>query len=273
MKLSCLPVSLYDDVFSGRKSVSDWVHFAATLGLDGVDFSVKFFSDREAEGLNSLRAEIEEVGIEPCMLACYSDFTQPDPDLRESEIEQMREDLQLAATLGIRFVRVTAGQRHPGVAREQGVQWVVTGFRQALDEAEKLGVGLAYENHTKGAPWQYWDFSQPQEIFLEILDNLADTPLKVCFDTANCLVMNEDAIALLETVKNRVAIVHAFDIQAAGSFEPVLVGSGVAPNRQVFSILKRAGFDGWVSIEEASRSGREGFEKAISFVRSAWEEV
>ena len=271
MKLSCLPVSLYEDIFSGKKSVLDWVRFAAELGLDGVDFSVKFFPNHQTEEIDTVRKEIQRAGIEPCTLACYSDFTHPDAKQRAREIEQMKAEVRLAADLGIPFVRITAGQNHPGIQQEQAVYWVVEGFREVLNEANQLGVTLVYENHTKGAPWQYWDFSQPTEIFLKILGYFTDTALRVCFDTANPLVIGEDAIALLENVKEKVAVVHAFDIRTPGSFEPVLVGTGAAPIKQAFSVLKNSGFDGWLSVEEASRTGREGFESAITFVRRAWE--
>ena len=43
MKLSCLPVSLYKDIFNGEKSVLDWVHLGADLGLDGIDVGGDFF--------------------------------------------------------------------------------------------------------------------------------------------------------------------------------------------------------------------------------------
>ena len=273
MKLSCIPVSLYEDIFSSKRSVSDWIHFAAALGLEGADFSVKFFPTRDKATLNTLVAEGKEIGIEFCALACYPDFTHPEAEQRAQEIEQMKADVQLTAALGAKYARVTAGQNHPGTDREEGIGWAVEGLRKAVDEADRLGVTLVYENHTKGAPWQYWDFSQPSEIFLEILNALADTSLKVCFDTANSLVLREDPIALLEAVMDRIAVVHVFDIRTPGEFETVLVGTGASPIKQVLSILKRNGFDGWLSIEEASRTGEEGFEKAVPFVRRAWEEA
>jgi sugar phosphate isomerase/epimerase len=273
MKLSCLPVSLYGDIFSGEKSVEDWIRFAAGLGLNGVDFSVKFFEGQPSEQLRSIREAAEELNIALCTLACYSDFTHPDAVQRDLEIRRIKADLQLAATLDMQFIRITAGQNHPGLNRAEGVKWVVEGFRYALDEADRLGLTLAYENHTKGAPWQYWDFSQPSGIFLEILNQLSDTPLKVCFDTANPLVINEDPIALLEAVIDKVVVVHAFDMLAKGRFEPAPVGAGISPIKQAFSILKRRGFDGWISVEEASKSGVEGFERAIAFTRQAWREA
>jgi sugar phosphate isomerase/epimerase len=78
-------------------------------------------------------------------------------------------------------------------------------------------------------------------------------------------------LLLLDAVKRKVASVHAFDVRAPGSLEPVVIGTGVAPFHEIFSILKDTGFDGWICIEEASQTGAEGFERAISFVRRAWE--
>ncbi len=272
MRLSCLPVSLYDDIFTGKRTVADWVGLGAKLGLDAVDFSIKFFPRRIADTYHRMLAVLacEKFRITPCMLACYSDFTHPDAAQREAELTQLKADIELADLLGARFVRITAGQNHPGIPRDEGVQWVTEGFRRALDEADTRGITLAYENHTKGAPWDYWDFSQPTEIFLQILDSLADTPLGVCFDTANPLVLGEDVLALLDAVLERVVVIHVFDLREVGAFEPVRVGTGAAPIPQVFSRMRAAGYDGWLSIEEASRSGEEGFVESIAFVREAW---
>ena len=273
MKLSCLPVSLYNDIFTGKSSVADWIQYGAELGLDAVDFSIKFFPKRDTETIKQARTALEEYNITPCMIACYSDFTHPDPAQRAQELTDLKADIALAKALGVEFLRVTAGQNHPGTQRAAGVQWVADGFRRALDEAEKYGITLAYENHTKGAPWEYWDFSQPTEIFLEILDTLADTPLGVCFDTANPLVLSEDVLTLLEQVVHRIVVVHIFDLREVGVFEPVRVGTGASPIPQVFSRMRQAGYDGWLSIEEASRSGQKGFLQSIAFVRETWQQT
>ena len=273
MKLSCLPVSLYNDIFTGKSSVTDWIQYGAELGLDAVDFSIKFFPKRDTETIKQTRTALEKYNITPCMIACYSDFTHPDPVQRAQELTDLKADIALAKALGVEFLRVTAGQNHPGTERAAGVQWVADGFRSALDEAQKHGITLAYENHTKGAPWDYWDFSQPTEIFLEILDALSDTPLGVCFDTANPLVLGEDVLALLEQVAHRIVVVHIFDLREVGVFEPVRVGTGASPIPQVFSRMRQAGYDGWLSIEEASRSGQKGFTQSIAFVRETWQQA
>lgn len=273
MKLSCLPVTLYDDIFSGKRSVADWIDLASELGLDGVDFSIKFFPDRNDGKISTIRTNLIKCDLEACMIACYSDFTHPDKTKRIQELQDIKTDIRLAKELGAKFVRVTAGQKHPGIKHEDGIRWVIEGFRHALDEAEKHGVTLAYENHTKGAPWEYWDFSQPSEIFIEILDKLSDTPLGVCFDTANPLVLKEDVLDLFEKVLDRIVVLHIFDMKDVGIFEPVRVGTGVSPIQQILSRVQQSHYDGWLSIEEASRQGRKGFEESVNYVRKTWNDT
>ena len=273
MKLSCLPVSFYDDIFSGKSTVGDWIRFGAELKLDAVDFSIKFFPNRDRKLINTVRAVLAKRGVEVCMLACYCDFTHPNSAQRLHELQNLKSDIELAKDLGATFIRVTAGQNHPGIERDEGIRWVNEGFRNALDEAEKHGITLAYENHTKGAPWEYWDFSQPTEIFLQILDALSDTPLGVCFDTANPLVLKEDVLGLLNKVIDRVVVLHVFDMGDVGTFDPVRVGTGVSPIPQVFSRMRQHKFDGWLCIEEASKQGRQGFEESVQYVRKTWQQV
>jgi sugar phosphate isomerase/epimerase len=143
VKLSCLPVSWFNDILNGGKTLEDWVRFAASMGLDGLDFSIIFFQDKDDSDLYHLRQQIEGVGLETCMLAAYPDFTHPDAAERSRQVKQMRSIIQLADKLGAALIRVTAGQRYPGVTQEQGVRWAVEGFRQVLPDADRLGITLA----------------------------------------------------------------------------------------------------------------------------------
>ena len=266
-------MSWFSDIVGGRRTLLEWVRYCGTLGIDGVDFSVLLLPANGTWDLRELRAEIDRANLQVAMLVCYSDFTIPDEHQRLCQIEDARANIRLAHSLGATILRVTAGQRYPGVTRKRGIAWVQEGLHLILPDADRLGITLAFENHTKGAPWRYWDFSQPSEIFLEILDGMRDTSLGVNFDTANPLVANEDPVSLLEAVKDRVVSVHAADIRAPGALEPVVVGTGVAPIRPCFSILKDRGFDGWICIEEASRTGQSGYEQAVAFVRKTWAEA
>ncbi|MBX3015047.1 MAG: TIM barrel protein [Caldilineaceae bacterium] len=271
MKYSCLPVSFYADFTAGRRTLADWFRFAAALGLDGADISVAHLESLAPAYLDGLRQQAVDAGVQIAMIVTYADFTHPDAAERVHQVDEIRDYLDAAARLGIAFVRLTAGQKHPGVARAPGVEWAVTGLTSCLDHAAQLGITLLYENHTRGAVWTYNDFSQPAEIFLEIVRRTEGTGLRLLYDTANTLATGDDPLAVLAQVKHRVSVVHVNDIQRAGYFEPCLAGTGVAPIQAIFAALHETGFDTWISVEEASKRGEEGFRQAIPYVKGLWE--
>lgn len=273
MKYSCLPVSFYPDFTSGRRTLADWFHFAAELGLEGADISVAHLASLEPAYLDGLRQQATDTGVQIAMIVTYADFTHPDAAERARQVTETHAYIDAAARLGISYIRLTAGQRHPGVERTEGIGWAVTGLTSCLDHAANAGITLVYENHTKGAVWTYNDFSQPADIFLEIVRQTEGSGLRLLYDTANTLAAGDDPLAVLEQVKHRVAVVHVNDIRRAGFFEPCLAGTGVAPIRDIFATLHKNGFDTWISVEEASKLGEDGFRQAIPYVKGLWESV
>ena len=271
MRLSCIPATYFVELIEGRMTMEAWIDLAASLGLDGLDFGQAWFRDRRPATIASLRRRIEDRGLQACMLTCAPDFTHPEATARQATYDEMRAMIELAHQLGAPLIRVTAGQAHPSVSRAQGVAWVFEGITKLLPHAEAAAVTLAYENHTKASVWQYRDFSEDSAIFLEIVRAMEGTGLRVNFDTANPLVHDEDPLPLLRQVAHRVASLHANDVRIRGRFDFCVVGQGLVPYGEIFAFLKRTvGFNGWISVEEYSRTGHQGFREAIRFVRDAW---
>jgi sugar phosphate isomerase/epimerase len=270
MKLSCLPVSLYPELSAGTRTLADWFRFAAELGLDGADVSVVHLASTEAGYLRKLSEQAAEAGVQMTMLVTYADFTHPDAAERGRQVEQLRRYIGVASQLGTPFIRVTAGQAHPGLERGAAIEWAVEGLTACLDDAASQGVTLCYENHTKGYAWTYNDFSQPSDIFLEICARTEGSGLRLLFDTANTLATGDDPLRVLAKVKHRVSMIHTNDIARVGYFEPVLLGEGVAPIVEIYRMVIEDGYDGWISVEEASKTGEDGFRKAIPYADQAW---
>ena len=271
MKLSCLPVSYFRDIISGKLSVGQWARQAADIGLDAVDLSVLFFKTREPAYLGSMRRDVEGAGLRVAVINTYPDLTHPDPAERKRELSQLETDIASIGLLGAEMARVTAGQAHPETGRKDGIAWAVEGLTRAVDAAERHGVKLVFENHSKPGAWKYPDFCYPPEIFLEIAERLENTAVRILFDTANPVAYGSDPLPVLQRVIGRVLCVHAADTRMRGTFEPVLIGTGAVPFGMVFSMLKKSGYDGWISIEEASRLGPSGVARAVEFVRRTWE--
>lgn len=273
MKLSCLPVSLYGEFVSGRRSLSDWLQSAADLGLDGADLSVAHFDWTDQSELKHLRQEASQAGVQIAMVVTYSDFTLPDAEARSREQLQIRAQIEAASDLGAQFVRLTAGQSWPGVVRADGIGWAVEGLTQAAEQANQLGITALYENHTRGSVWQWNDFSQPADRFLELVKATEDSELAVLFDTANNLALWDKPEQVLPEVMSRVKAVHLADVNQAGSFRPVIPGSGVSPHPTILTMLHEFGFDGWISVEEASGNGLEGLVAGIRHADRVWSAI
>jgi sugar phosphate isomerase/epimerase len=270
MKLSCLPVSLYPDFVAQRCSLGDWFRMAAALGLNGADLSVAHIASRAPADLAALRREAGDAGVQIVMLATYTDFTNPDALERANQCDELSGWIEAAAHLGASFLRVTAGQSHAGVSEADGLAWAVAGLTACLNDARAAGVRLLYENHVRGAIWSTNDFTQPAARFLEVARRTKTSGLDILFDTANCLALNDDPARVLAQVRERVGAVHLSDIRQAGAFEPTVIGTGVAPIPQLLGMLVDHGFDGWISIEEASRTGEQGFRQAVAYADAAW---
>jgi sugar phosphate isomerase/epimerase len=269
MRLSCLPVSFFGAITQGQMTLAEWMDFAAELGLDGLECGPLLVKPLGPATATEFRRLAETRGLAISNYTGYSDFAHPDPEVRKRELAAFFKSLEVARESGAPSVRVLTGQQWPGVKQEEGIQWVVEGIRQGAEEADRMGLRLNVENHTKAAIWTHFDFAMQGEVFLRVMEGLRGTSVSVQFDTANPIVAGEDALALFEQVRSRIGYVHVNDVRRVGVFEFVPVGTGIAPIREVLSRLREQGYTGWVGIEEASRTGKEGFRQAVQFTRQA----
>ncbi len=272
MRLSCLPVSFFNEIIAGRMTVSEWAALGKAVGLDAIDISILFLPERTLEQARQIRQAVESNGMSIAMMTSYPDFTHPDAAQRQRELEAAVHSVQLAAEVGVRFLRVTAGQAHPETSLEDGCRWAIENLNALVHQTAQLGVQLVYENHAKPGVWQYTDFSQPPEIFLHILSHL-DQRIRVNFDTGNATAFSPQPLALLEAVLPRLGSIHASDTAQVGALEHVLIGSGKVDYGAMFRLLQRAGWDGWICIEEASFQGEAGIRHAVQFIRNTWQKI
>ncbi|MBI4244183.1 MAG: sugar phosphate isomerase/epimerase [Planctomycetes bacterium] len=273
MKVSCLPVSYFSEILDGKMTIKDWAKQALEVGLDGIDLSILFVKTHTPVYLKNIKKDIDDAGIKIVMITTYPDFTHPSPIERDRQLEFLKADIATASSLGAQYVRVTAGQAHPETGKEEGIKWVIEYLKQSLFTADKFGIKLVYENHAKPNAWDYVDFSHPTEIFLNIVGGTKNTKLGINFDTANILAYGDDPLPILEKVIDRVVTIHAADTCVKGELKPVLLGTGLVPFKEMFTMLKNARFDGWICIEEASFGGKENVKKSVDFVRKTWNEA
>jgi len=264
-------------------TVLEWIELAATLGVDGLEFYSGFLQDDPAF-LDEVRHALESHQLAMPMLCCSPDFTQPDPVLLQAEVDREKRMIELTAFFGGRYCRVLSGQRRPGLSREDGVAQVVRAIKSLLPHAESHGIVLTMENHYKDNYWEYPEFAQKMDIFVEIVDQIDSPWFGVNFDPSNTLLAGEDPLILLERVKKRVVTMHASDrFLKSGTIEDLrreensagyasrlahgVIGRGLNDYDAIFSVLRSVGFHSWISIEDGV-NGMDELRESVSFLRS-----
>ena len=274
MKLSCLPVSLFPAIMSDQISIKEYARLCKSLDLDGFDLGMALIKNHTPVYINSLKKDIEEAAIPLTMITTYPDFTHPEARQREREFEYLRHDIAIASALGAKFLRITAGQAHPEMPVDRGIELVVSYFQRIAPHAENYEVKLVYEDHAKPGAWDYIDFSNPPQIFLRIAELIKDTGIGINFDTANILASGENkTLEVLEKVIDNVETIHVAETGTMGRSDPVLLGTGIVPFSEIFAMLKKYNWDKWLCIEEFSNLGIEGVKKAVEFTRKTWNDA
>jgi sugar phosphate isomerase/epimerase len=204
--------------------------------------------------------------------------------------------IAIAATaqLGGKFCRVLSGQRRADVPIPDGIKLAADSICELIPFAAQHGVTLILENHYKDGFWKFPEFAQKMDVFLALLDAIPRSPnFGVNYDPSNAIIAGDDPIALLEAVKDRVVTMHASDRFFEGGtaadlrkleahpqmgYAPILrhgvVGRGLNDYDRIFSILKRAGFAGWISIEDGEdvALGMEHLRLSAEFLRAKMSE-
>lgn len=271
MKWSCLPVCLFSEIISNRMSILDWANGACEIGLDAIDMSILFIPHRTTTAVAAVKRQLRQGRMPVEMITTYPDFTQPDPMKRSHELAHAISDIAIASELEARYLRITAGQMHEGLDDDEGIRLVVDGFEQCCRYAEKWGIKLLLENHSKPGAWDNPDFDFHTGRFLKLVDAIRDLPIGINFDTANTYALGDDAPAVFDKVFDRVASIHVNDISDCAQLKFVGIGDGSAPIEEIFRIARRRGFDGLMSIEEVGHEGLEGIRRSFMRSKALWE--
>jgi len=284
-KLSVFPKCYMDELcVTKTMTLSDWIELAATLDVDGIEMYPGFLQSFEPEYLARLKAQLFKHGLAAPMMCASPDFTKPDAQFRREEVERQKQIIDVTAQLGGKFCRVLSGQQRPGVSRADGVRWTVESIKSLLEYAGSRKVVLNMENHYKDGFWQFPEFAQSIEIFLEIVDQIESPWFGVNYDPSNAIIAGQDPLAVLAAVKGRVVSMHASDRYLADgtlaelkqwdgtagyaqSLKHGIIGRGLNNYNEIFSMLKSQGFDGWISIEDGV-NGIEELRESVRFLRT-----
>lgn len=137
---------------SGEMTFFDMMEFASALGLNAVDLTGYYFPDYpkipDDKTLFQLKKKALELGLNITWTGVRNNFVNPEKTSRESDIELIKNWLQVSSKLGASIMRIFAGNgKHEGYSREEVTKWMVSDFKECAKYAEKTGVIAGLQHH------------------------------------------------------------------------------------------------------------------------------
>jgi len=233
MKLSTCAYSYRDLLTTGKMTLEECLDQAAAIGLDGVELTAYYFPELTSQYLNYIKREVFVRGLDVSGTAVGGNFSHEDASKRREQIEHVKQWIERSAQLGSPVLRVFAGGVPQGVERATAEGWVRDGLAECSEVGAKYGVILAIENHG--------GLTADAAGILALIEPFASNPwIGINLDFGNFTgdIYSQYAQCALHTVTT-----HAKVTVAQGDKRELV------DYRKVFTIMKEAGYQGYISIE------------------------
>lgn len=254
MKLSVSMWSVVYPVRAGQMDMAGFVDFAAKQDADGVELLDYFWKDKASE-LPKVKKQIADAGLELAVYSVGNDFFQPDRAVWEKQLADMKTGIDTANALEVGLMRVFSGNRKEGYELADGMDWIIDGLAQSAEYAAAHGVVLALENHGLMA-----GRSDQVRYMIETVNSPS---LRANLDTGNFLLVGQNPTDAARDLADVVALVHLKDFAVAPAgqtshvykgldgvgYTGTVVSEGQVDLAEIISILSKAGYDGWLSLE------------------------
>ncbi len=144
-----------------------------------------------------------------------------------------------------------------GFTEDDGYAWSVEAFRAAAHYAGRRGAVLVLENH--------WGLTGTPEGVMRIVEETGSPWLKVVLDTGNFVHLPDQYAAMAQLLPH-LALVHAKTYAGGGFMLDIELDY-----KQIASLLREAGYNGWLSIEfEGKAHPNEGIPAGVAELRAAF---
>jgi len=265
MKLGVSSYSFSRLMANNTLTLLEVIHKAKEMGFDVIEFSgLKLPEGEKPESFaEKVREECARVGIEVGNYTIGADFINGSNGNLDDEIERLKGEVRIAKILGSPGMRHDATRGFPrGYVGPKGfddaLPILIKGCRAVTEYAESLGIRTMVENHGF--------FVQDSERVEKLANGVNHKNFGLLVDIGNFLCADEDPAKAVGRVAPYAFHVHVkdfhvkpgtavnpgtgwFNSRAGNYLRGAIIGHGDVPVLQCLRILKKAGYDGTISIE------------------------
>ena len=265
-----------------REGIDFMIAKTAEMGFDGIEITVGSFegSDDPAVARNVADA-CRAAGLAVASVCTGADFLKGDPD---GTVETLCRMVDLTAAYGAGLMRhdVSGGFRDRKVNRsyDDALPILADGCRRVTEYARSRGIVTCTENHGQ--------FSQDSDRVEKLINAVGDENFAALVDIGNFLCADEEPTRAVGVMAGYARHVHAKDFyvkpgtgidpgrgwfrsRAGNYLKGTIIGHGNAHAAQSLGILRRAGYDGWITVEfEGMEDNLVGLSCGLENVRRFW---
>ncbi|MBC5582494.1 TIM barrel protein [Anaerofilum sp. BX8] len=199
----------------------------------------------------------------PEVLGYPFNIATTDEKERSETIDYLKRAIDVSRAIGAPRVQLAAGHAGHGTNRRKNRENVVYVLKTLADHAEKMGIDLVLEAVTL--------MESNVVIFLddlvELIEEVGSPRLKGMLDTVTPTVHWETFADYFEKLGDNMAYIHFIDSDGRDQHHFPL-GEGKIPLQGLMAILRKYGYDGWLSSELVSPYGRDPELFAAQEIRS-----
>jgi len=254
-KISFIPYYMVAPAVWKAPGTAEAMDVLKGAGYDGVEWMLgKHFFD--AAGLGKLVAETRRKGLAVSDAMCWQDFVTADRSARRKRVTQQKEMIAAAAASSVPVVNMFTGPMtwDPKALRlakdiSEGAAWssVIDSFTDLVECAEKERVTLTVEPVFGMVVHDYYTVR-------EFLSYFKSDRIAVNLDPSHFVLYGNDPVWAASRLGRKVRHVHVKDAfgKPGGfgeTFSFPFLGEGLIDWRAFFTELKRAEYDGFLSLE------------------------
>jgi inosose dehydratase len=234
-------------------SPEDILETISNAGYSGVEFSNQMIG-KYLEKPKEFEKLLNFKGLQ-CAAFAYARNGFCDPTEFLIDLEGAQRALSFAAYFGVVLCLggpSSSSREYVDEKRKTALNF----YREVARQAEERGVILAIHPHS-----HHTSLVVSADEYEWLLTSVYDFGIQFNPDTGHILRGGQDVIDCLERYREQIVHVHIKDVDDQSTWAPL--GQGRTPIKLVFEFLERAGFDGWVIIEEESDAAVKDVAKAV----------
>jgi sugar phosphate isomerase/epimerase len=186
-KFSLNAYSFNEPLKSGKTNYDEVIEFCANQGFDAIDMTGYYFPGYPEvptdEYIYHVKRKAHSLGIAISGTGIRTEFAEPDPTKRATEILLVKKWIEVAAKLGAPVIRIFTGKDLPkNYTWDKVAEWITADIRTCVEFGEKHGVIVAIQNHN--------DFIKTADQAISIIKNVNSEWFGLVLDTGSFITLD-----------------------------------------------------------------------------------